>query len=84
MNKIKLIAIDIDGTLLSTDREVSRKNKEAIARALSKGIHVVLATGRMYSSARQFGYLLPENFCKFIRTHIFVAGNTSLYPVNYF
>ena len=60
MNKIKLIAIDIDGTLLSTDREVSRKNKEAIARALSKGIHVVLATGRMYSSARQFGYLLPE------------------------
>lgn len=43
----KLIAIDIDGTLLNSYGEVTDKNKEAIQKALDKGIDVVLASGRM-------------------------------------
>lgn len=42
----KLIAIDLDGTLLNSYGEVSQKNKEAIKYALDKGIEVVLASGR--------------------------------------
>ena len=42
----KLIAIDLDGTLLNSYGEVSLKNKEAIQYALSKGVEVVLASGR--------------------------------------
>ncbi len=55
MDKLKLIAIDIDGTLLNDEREVSRENREAIRRAENKGIYVILATGRMYRSAKKLG-----------------------------
>lgn len=45
---IKLISIDLDGTLLSPDGLISKRNKEAILKAQSQGIEVVIATGRSY------------------------------------
>ena len=42
----KLIAIDMDGTLLNSDKQISVQNKAAIAAARAKGIVVVLASGR--------------------------------------
>jgi len=43
----KLIAIDIDGTLLNSYGEVTDRNKQAIQKALDKNIDVVLTSGRM-------------------------------------
>jgi Cof subfamily protein (haloacid dehalogenase superfamily) len=43
---IKLIAIDLDGTLLRNDKSISDENKLAIQLAKSKGIKVVITTGR--------------------------------------
>ncbi|WP_414840123.1 sugar-phosphatase [Carnobacterium sp. TMP28] len=43
---IKLIAIDLDGTLLTKDRLISEENKQAIYEAKKQGIKVVLCTGR--------------------------------------
>lgn len=43
---IKLIAIDLDGTLLRSDKTISQTNKEAILAAKDKGLKVVLTTGR--------------------------------------
>jgi len=43
----KLIAIDIDGTLLNSCGEVTDRNKQAIQKALDKNIDVVLTSGRM-------------------------------------
>lgn len=43
----KLIAIDIDGTLLNSYGEVSNRNKEAIKKAIDKNAEVVLTSGRM-------------------------------------
>ena len=43
----KLIAIDIDGTLLNSHGEVTDRNKQAIKKALEKNINVVLTSGRM-------------------------------------
>lgn len=43
----KLIAMDLDGTLLNSYGEVSKENKEAIKKAEEKGIEVVIASGRM-------------------------------------
>jgi len=42
----KLIALDIDGTLLNSDKKISDENKAAIAAARAKGVHVVLVSGR--------------------------------------
>lgn len=44
----KLIALDIDGTLLGSDHQVSSANRKAISRAREKGIEVILSTGRHY------------------------------------
>ncbi len=44
----KIIAIDIDGTLLNKKKEITAINKEAIKEAQALGIKVVIATGRPY------------------------------------
>ncbi|RFU62389.1 Cof-type HAD-IIB family hydrolase [Peribacillus glennii] len=49
---VKFIASDMDGTLLNKDQKVSQENKEAIARAQSEGVEVIIATGRSYQEAR--------------------------------
>lgn len=43
---IRLLATDLDGTLLGIDRRVSEGNRNAVRRCLNAGIHVVLASGR--------------------------------------
>ncbi|MBQ7536115.1 MAG: HAD family phosphatase [Stomatobaculum sp.] len=42
----KVIALDLDGTLTNSRKEVSPRNIEAIHKAAAKGVHVVLASGR--------------------------------------
>lgn len=42
----KLMAVDMDGTLLREDKTISPKTKEAINKATQKGVKVVLASGR--------------------------------------
>jgi Cof subfamily protein (haloacid dehalogenase superfamily) len=49
---IKLIAVDIDGTLLSSKHELGTRTKEALQKAMAAGIKVMLATGKTFYSAR--------------------------------
>lgn len=49
--KYKLMAIDMDGTLLNSQNEVSKRTIEAINNAKEKGVNIVLSTGRLLSSA---------------------------------
>jgi hydroxymethylpyrimidine pyrophosphatase-like HAD family hydrolase len=51
MKQPRLIAIDVDGTLLRNDGTVAPADREAIAAALARGLAVTLATGRLSSSA---------------------------------
>ena len=46
MSKIKLLALDLDGTLLTHDKQISAENKAAIKQAQAMGVHVVITTGR--------------------------------------
>lgn len=65
---LKLLAIDLDGTLLNSYGDISNENKEAIKYALNKGVEVVLASGRdpltMQKISRELGienYLIAGN-----------------------
>ena len=49
LEKIKLIALDLDGTTL-TRNGLTRRTKETLEEAIEKGIDVVIATGRPYSA----------------------------------
>lgn len=51
---IKLIALDLDGTLLDPRGRITEKTKQAIAKARESGVRVVLSTGRCGQEAAAF------------------------------
>ncbi len=55
MSEIKLLALDLDGTLFTKDKQVTAENRAALKAAEAKGVHVVITTGR--PSASYYSYL---------------------------
>jgi 5-amino-6-(5-phospho-D-ribitylamino)uracil phosphatase len=51
---IKLVALDMDGTLLNKAGEISQENRRAIKEAENQGVFVVLSTGRSYATCSDF------------------------------
>ena len=58
---IRLIGIDVDGTLLDTRGQLPPQNIDAIHDAVAAGIHVALVTGRSYPFARPIANPLPSS-----------------------
>ena len=54
MDKYKLIAIDIDGTLLTNDKKILGDTKLDIKKAFEKGIIICICTGRAYPAAKRY------------------------------
>ncbi len=50
---IRLLALDIDGTLLTSDRDVSPRTRAALSAARAAGVRLLLVTGRRLPSARR-------------------------------
>lgn len=57
---VRLVAIDIDGTLLDSRGRIPDENIAAVQTALDAGVHVVLVTGRSYPFARLVAGGLPD------------------------
>lgn len=49
MSEIKLIALDLDGTLFNNSGEITQKNIDAINKAIDSGVTVVISTGRPFA-----------------------------------
>ncbi len=47
-NKIKLVALDMDGTLFNDKLEITEENQRMIRAAVEAGVHVIISTGRPY------------------------------------
>jgi Cof subfamily protein (haloacid dehalogenase superfamily) len=75
---IELIALDLDGTLLSPDETVSARNRSAISAALADGIRIVLVTGRGVDTpiriSGELGLNLPVICCHGALTKDFGAN----------
>ncbi len=54
----RLLALDLDGTVVRQDLTISPRVKEAVEGAMAKGVTVTLATTRMFSSALPFAQRL--------------------------
>lgn len=67
----KLIAIDLDGTLLNSYGEVSKENKEAIKNAIANGTEVVIASGRMKNAIDSIAEEIGA-------TNYIIAGNGTI------
>jgi len=58
---IRLIGIDVDGTLLDSEGRLPDENRDAIHAAVAAGVHVALVTGRSYPFARPVALTLPSS-----------------------
>jgi len=54
MTIIRAIILDLDGTLLGSDKSVSPRNYQAVKRCFDSGIHIIIATARPPRAANQF------------------------------
>ncbi len=59
--KFKLVALDLDGTLLNNELKITARAANAIREAEKKGVKVTICTGRMFASAYQFAEELEIN-----------------------
>lgn len=67
----KLVAIDLDGTMLNHYGEISEKTKEIVKKCIEKGVEIVLASGRPIDSIKTIANDLG------IKGY-FIAGNGAL------
>lgn len=58
VSKVKMLVLDIDGTILNKEFKASRNVVDCLKRLSARGIKVVLATGRMYSATESVVKLL--------------------------
>ena len=61
LRMIRLIGIDVDGTLLDSEGRLPDENRDAIHAAVAAGVHVALVTGRSYPFARPVAVALPSS-----------------------
>lgn len=54
MKKIRLVALDMDGTALTSDKQIAQSTRAAVCAARERGVKVVLATGRIVGEAAIF------------------------------
>lgn len=74
MNDIKMIGIDLDGTLLQKGNRVSMEDKEAIQACIKKGVNVHIVTGRPFC----FGKSIAMSIDKRIQV---VCANGGIYEI---
>ena len=56
---IRLVAIDLDGTLLNSQSEISPANRQALVAATEQGVQLIVVTGRRFHSARPIVERIP-------------------------
>jgi hypothetical protein len=56
--KYKILAIDMDGTLLDSNDDITETNLRAVKDALNQGIKVVIATGRIFAAVKHYANIL--------------------------
>lgn len=72
---IKCIALDLDRTTLNIDGKLSKENKTALEYAISRGVHIVVASGRAF-------HTLPEDVVQISGIEYAITSNgTAVYHI---
>ncbi len=74
---IKLIAIDMDGTLLNDEQLISDENRKAIREAEDKGVYVVISTGRTLMTCRELAESLK------LSSFLITANGSEIWDSNF-
>ncbi|GAB1540680.1 Cof-type HAD-IIB family hydrolase [Scytonema sp. NUACC21] len=98
VSDIRLLVVDIDGTITGKSNTISEPVKQAIFAAQARGVQVAIATGRMFRSALRFhqeinsrlpliayqGAWIQDPISQHIHRHLTVSGETALKLLDYF
>ncbi|MDO4490234.1 MAG: Cof-type HAD-IIB family hydrolase [Lachnospiraceae bacterium] len=75
MENIRLVALDLDGTLLNSDKQITDESRKVLYRAAEQGIEIVPCTGRFFGG-------MPESVRKLPFLHYAITVNgASVYDV---
>ena len=72
MNSVKLLALDLDGTLLNSQKELTPRTRDALYAAAEAGVEIVPTTGRFFTGMPEVIQKLP-----FLHFAITINGATS-------
>ncbi|MUG94730.1 Cof-type HAD-IIB family hydrolase [Scytonema sp. UIC 10036] len=95
---IRLLVLDVDGTIAGKSNTISERVKQAIFAVQARGIQVAIATGRMYRSALRFhqeicsdlpliayqGAWIQDPVTQHLHSHLPVSEHTALKLLDYF
>src|ERR1700733_10244783 len=56
--RIRLVALDLDGTLVGSNLTVSPRVRNSIAQARARGTEITIVTGRMFAATKPFAGIL--------------------------
>ena len=59
MNAVKLLALDLDGTLLNSQKELTPRTCDALYTAAEAGVEIVPTTGRFFTGMPEVVQKLP-------------------------
>jgi Cof subfamily protein (haloacid dehalogenase superfamily) len=68
----KIVAIDLDDTLINSNHEITQHTMEAIKKAVEKNVDIVLATGRTFMGVKRFVDLLE------LKSPVITAGGATI------
>lgn len=78
----QLIALDIDGTLLNSRKEITPETERMVRRALQVGKHVVLSTGRSFAELEEILLRFPDLRCGICESGAMVFDRTRSAPIS--
>ena len=73
---VRLIALDIDGTLLDERSQLPAINRNAVAEAAARGIEIALVTGRRYDFATPIARQFPCPLTMIVNNGALVKSST--------
>lgn len=82
IKNIKLVATDLDGTLLNNYSEISDYNKKVLQNLMNKGIEVVLSTGRPLNGMIRYKNILNNNNHSIVFNGAVIADNDGNFIYN--
>jgi Cof subfamily protein (haloacid dehalogenase superfamily) len=71
---VRLIAFDLDGTVLNSNKEISERTGDAVRKAAARGIHMTPATGRHLSE-------VPQQVMDLAPAHIIVNNGAQIFSM---
>ncbi|MCD8028862.1 MAG: Cof-type HAD-IIB family hydrolase [Erysipelotrichaceae bacterium] len=80
MNEIKMVVMDLDGTLLTSKRTISPYTKKVLIELQENNISIILATGRTYDKTKDIGKELE--FFQFPQSGYICINGLRLYDNN--